>query len=253
MSGMRAWLEDAAAERTARGRVRRDDVRRNPETQGGLLDLASNDYLGLAGDERLREAAIDATGRFGTGARASRVVTGTTAAHAELEHELGAVDRAAGVPGVLQRLHRQPRRGDRARQPRHAAHHRRPHPRLADRRRPAVEIAGSGLPAPRSGRARAAAPRSRAAARGGGRRVDLLGPRRRHRPGRAPRRCAPSTTRCWWWTRRTGSGSPAAAAVPSTPLAWQGPSMWCSPPRCPRRSAPRAGPCSARSSCASTW
>ena len=88
MSGMRAWLEDAAAERTARGRVRHDDVRRNPETQGGLLDLASNDYLGLAGDERLREAAIDATRRFGTGARASRVVTGTTAAHHELEHEL---------------------------------------------------------------------------------------------------------------------------------------------------------------------
>ena len=68
--------------------MRSDDVRRNPETEGGLLDLASNDYLGLAGDERLREAAIVAIGRFGTGARASRVVTGTTAAHSELEHEL---------------------------------------------------------------------------------------------------------------------------------------------------------------------
>lgn len=98
MSEMRAWLQDAAAERVASGRVRRDDACRNPQTQGGLLDMASNDYLGLAGDHRLREAAIEATCRFGTGARASRVVTGTGAAHAELEHELG---RLTGQPACL--------------------------------------------------------------------------------------------------------------------------------------------------------
>ena len=98
MTGMREWLQAGAAERVRLGRVRRDDVRRNAETQGGLLDLASNDYLGLAGDERLHEAAHEATRRFGTGARASRVVTGTTAVHAELEYELA---RLTGQPTCL--------------------------------------------------------------------------------------------------------------------------------------------------------
>ena len=98
MTGMRAWLEAAAAERARTGRVRHDDVMRNPQTQGGLLDLASNDYLGLAGDERLQEAAIEATRRFGTGSRASRVVTGTSAVHAELESELA---RLTGQPACL--------------------------------------------------------------------------------------------------------------------------------------------------------
>jgi 8-amino-7-oxononanoate synthase len=98
MTGMRAWLEAAAAERARRGQVRHDDVTCNPQTQGGLLDLASNDYLGLAGDERVQEAAIEATRRFGTGSRASRVVTGTSAVHAELESEL---TRLTGQPACL--------------------------------------------------------------------------------------------------------------------------------------------------------
>jgi 8-amino-7-oxononanoate synthase len=55
---------------------------------GSTLDLASNDYLGLAGDPRLAAAAIRAIEREGTGARASRVVTGTVGAHLELEREL---------------------------------------------------------------------------------------------------------------------------------------------------------------------
>jgi 8-amino-7-oxononanoate synthase len=63
-------------------------VRRNPQSTSGLVDLASDDYLGLAGDPRLAAAAIAAIERFGTSARASRVVTGTTAAHEELEAEL---------------------------------------------------------------------------------------------------------------------------------------------------------------------
>ncbi len=88
MSSIRTWLETEAEDRIRRSRVRRDDISRNAESQDGLLDLASNDYLGLAGDPRLREAAIAATWRFGTGARASRVVTGTTTVHAALEQEL---------------------------------------------------------------------------------------------------------------------------------------------------------------------
>jgi 8-amino-7-oxononanoate synthase len=91
MSGVRTWMEEEAADRIRRKVVRRDDVGRNAESHSGLLDLASNDYLSLAGDARLRESAIAATQRFGTGARASRVVTGTTVLHAELEQELAAL------------------------------------------------------------------------------------------------------------------------------------------------------------------
>jgi len=98
VTGMRAWLEAAAVQRASQGRVRKDDVLRNPQTQRGLLDLASNDYLGLAGDDRLQEAAIEAIRVFGTGSRASRVVTGTSAVHAELEYELG---RLTGQPACL--------------------------------------------------------------------------------------------------------------------------------------------------------
>ncbi len=88
MGAMQDWLIAAAAARTQRGGVRSADVRRNPESHGAMLDLASNDYLGLAGDPRLKEAAHEAIRRFGAGARASRVVTGTTTIHVELEREL---------------------------------------------------------------------------------------------------------------------------------------------------------------------
>lgn len=75
-------------QRAQSGTVRTTDTRRNAQVDGGLFDLASNDYLGLADDLRLREAATEAIRRFGNGARASRVVTGTTDSHAEVEHEL---------------------------------------------------------------------------------------------------------------------------------------------------------------------
>jgi 8-amino-7-oxononanoate synthase len=54
----------------------------------GLLDLASNDYLGLCGDKRLTVAAAEAAWTWGTGATGSRLVTGTTVLHARLEERL---------------------------------------------------------------------------------------------------------------------------------------------------------------------
>lgn len=95
---MAAWLAEAAARRARAGVVRADSVHRNPQSRPGLLDLASNDYLGLADDPRVRAAAGAALDRFGTGARASRVVTGTTAGHAELEAELADL---TGQPACL--------------------------------------------------------------------------------------------------------------------------------------------------------
>jgi 8-amino-7-oxononanoate synthase len=56
-----------------------------------MIDLASNDYLGLARDRRLAEAAADAARGWGTGATASRLVSGTTTLHLALEAELAAL------------------------------------------------------------------------------------------------------------------------------------------------------------------
>lgn len=95
MGSMQEWL---AAQ--ARVRSRRGTVRQTVPRAGGapVLDLASNDYLGLAADPRLRAAGIAAVERYGTGARASRVVTGTHPVHDELEAGLC---RLAGQPAAL--------------------------------------------------------------------------------------------------------------------------------------------------------
>lgn len=53
-----------------------------------LINFASNDYLGLAGDRRLIEAAIQATKEFGTGSTGSRLLTGHREIHQELEFEI---------------------------------------------------------------------------------------------------------------------------------------------------------------------
>lgn len=50
-----------------------------------LLHCASNDYLGLAIHPALRQAATEAVVRFGTGAGASRLITGTLPPHAAAE------------------------------------------------------------------------------------------------------------------------------------------------------------------------
>jgi 8-amino-7-oxononanoate synthase len=50
--------------------------------------LGSNNYLGLTGDERVRQGAIDAVNRYGTGLTGSRFLNGTIGLHLELEAEL---------------------------------------------------------------------------------------------------------------------------------------------------------------------
>ncbi len=65
--------------------------------RGGIVDLASNDYLGLCGDERLAEAAAAAARTWGTGSTGSRLVTGTTELHIQLERDLAEFTGAAGA------------------------------------------------------------------------------------------------------------------------------------------------------------
>jgi 8-amino-7-oxononanoate synthase len=50
--------------------------------------LGSNNYLGLTGDERVKQGALDALNQYGTGLTGSRFLNGTTALHLELEREL---------------------------------------------------------------------------------------------------------------------------------------------------------------------
>ena len=53
-----------------------------------FINFSSNDYLGLANDPRLREAAASAIDQFGVGAGASRLISGTQSPHLRLERAL---------------------------------------------------------------------------------------------------------------------------------------------------------------------
>ena len=79
-------LRQAAAARAAAGAAPRAAAPRLPTTT--LLDLASNDYLGLARDPRVTGAAAEAALRWGAGSTGSRLVTGSTDLHAGLEADL---------------------------------------------------------------------------------------------------------------------------------------------------------------------
>ncbi|MFF5403558.1 8-amino-7-oxononanoate synthase [Streptomyces misionensis] len=81
------WIEEQARARRDAGLVRRLSPR---PAESPLLDLASNDYLGLARHPEVTEGAARAARTWGGGATGSRLVTGTTALHAELERELAA-------------------------------------------------------------------------------------------------------------------------------------------------------------------
>ncbi|MFF0629241.1 8-amino-7-oxononanoate synthase [Streptomyces sp. NPDC004296] len=79
------WIDAARAERHRAGLVR--TLRPRP-ADSPLLDLAGNDYLGLARHPEVTRGAAEAAGRWGAGATGSRLVTGSTELHAQLEHEL---------------------------------------------------------------------------------------------------------------------------------------------------------------------
>lgn len=59
-----------------------------------LIDVTSNDYLGLAHHPLLRHRAAEWAERYGTGARASRLVSGTLPLHTELEAKLAAFKKS---------------------------------------------------------------------------------------------------------------------------------------------------------------
>ncbi|MFR9797821.1 8-amino-7-oxononanoate synthase [Streptomyces sp. MS06] len=79
------WIDEQARTRRRAGLER--TLRPRP-ADTPLLDLASNDYLGLARHPEVVEGAARAARTWGGGATGSRLVTGTTELHTELEREL---------------------------------------------------------------------------------------------------------------------------------------------------------------------
>ncbi len=88
------WLDADAAVRQARGLVRALRVR---DAGDGLVDFAANNYLGLAGDPRLAEAALRAATRHGWGAGASPLVSGWHPPHQELVEALAQFEGTEAV------------------------------------------------------------------------------------------------------------------------------------------------------------
>src|ERR1700686_3698457 len=53
-----------------------------------VINLASNNYLGLTTHPKLREAALEATRKYGVGSGAVRTIAGTMSIHMELEEKI---------------------------------------------------------------------------------------------------------------------------------------------------------------------
>ena len=53
-----------------------------------VINLASNNYLGLTTHPKLREAALAATKKYGVGSGAVRTIAGTMTMHMELEEKI---------------------------------------------------------------------------------------------------------------------------------------------------------------------
>jgi 8-amino-7-oxononanoate synthase len=93
-----AWIHEELAELDSEGLARHRVTRDSPQQvrlQVGaqaLVNFGSNDYLGLASDQRLAEAAARAAREEGTGAGASPLVTGHGASLRRLEEALAAFE-----------------------------------------------------------------------------------------------------------------------------------------------------------------
>ena len=91
-----AYLDDELQDLRARGLYR--SLRVLESEQGAhatfdgrpVVNLSSNNYLGLTGHPRLRASAIAATERYGAGSGSVRTIAGTMALHVELERRLAA-------------------------------------------------------------------------------------------------------------------------------------------------------------------
>ncbi len=88
------FLNQEIAQLKADGLFRANRVLSGPQGARAVIDghevvnLSSNDYLGLANDPRLKEAAIEGVRKWGAGTAAVRTIIGTMTIHQELEEQL---------------------------------------------------------------------------------------------------------------------------------------------------------------------
>lgn len=98
-----AWIDEEAGAWTLRGLERRlvalgGSTPGRVERDGrSLLNFASNDYLGLAADARVIEAACSVAQRFGWGSGASPLVSGWREPHEALASALADFERVESV------------------------------------------------------------------------------------------------------------------------------------------------------------
>ncbi|GAA3964202.1 8-amino-7-oxononanoate synthase [Gordonia caeni] len=90
-----AWLADEAAAIAAAGLHRSPPARRRDTAE---VNLASNDYLGLATHPAVIAAAQRAVAEWGAGSTSSRLVVGTTQAHIDFEDDIADF---LGTPAAL--------------------------------------------------------------------------------------------------------------------------------------------------------
>ena len=67
-----------------------------------VVNLSSNNYLGLTTHPKLREAALDATRRLGVGSGSVRTIAGTMDIHMELERRLAAFKKTEAVSTIAE-------------------------------------------------------------------------------------------------------------------------------------------------------
>jgi len=98
-----AFLDGEIDELKAKGLFRRLRVVQSEQRSRCVIDgrevitLSSNNYLGLNTHPRLRDAALEATRRFGAGSGAVRTIAGTMSIHEELEARLATFKHAEAV------------------------------------------------------------------------------------------------------------------------------------------------------------
>jgi glycine C-acetyltransferase len=98
------WIDDELNQLKAQGLF--NTIRTLESPQGAwltvdgrrVLNFCSNNYLGLANDPRLAQAANEAIAAYGIGPAAVRTIAGTMALHVELERRLAAFK---GVPAAI--------------------------------------------------------------------------------------------------------------------------------------------------------
>src|SRR6201984_930926 len=91
---------DALKEQGLYRRLRILDDEQKPKTtvdHTTVVNLSSNNYLGLTTHPRLRERALDAVRTLGVGSGSVRTIAGTMAIHMELERRLAAFKRVEAV------------------------------------------------------------------------------------------------------------------------------------------------------------